>query len=45
MSSSRKYGIDLFRIISMLMVVVLHVLGQGGILDASVNIRGNFELA
>lgn len=28
----RNYGIDLLRLISMLMVVILHVLGQGGIL-------------
>lgn len=28
----RNYGIDLLRIISMFMVVILHVLGQGGIL-------------
>lgn len=26
----RNYGIDLLRMISMFMVVVLHVLGQGG---------------
>lgn len=29
----RNYGIDLLRLISMFMVVVLHVLGQGGILN------------
>lgn len=28
----RKYGIDLLRIIAMVLVVVLHILGQGGIL-------------
>ena len=32
--SIRNYGIDALRIVSMLMVVVLHVLGQGGILDS-----------
>ena len=31
----RNYGIDLLRIVSMMMVVLLHVLGQGGILDLS----------
>lgn len=31
----RNYGIDLLRIVSMMMVVLLHVLGQGGILDGS----------
>lgn len=29
----RNYGIDFLRIVSMFMVVILHVLGQGGILD------------
>ena len=28
--SNRNYGIDLLRILSMLMVIVLHVLGWGG---------------
>lgn len=28
----RNYGIDLLRIVSMFMVVILHVLGQGGVL-------------
>lgn len=32
---SRNYGIDLLRIVSMYMVCFLHVLGQGGILDAT----------
>lgn len=31
----RNYGIDFLRIVSMFMVVILHVLGQGGILDAA----------
>lgn len=31
--NKRNYGIDLLRIISMFMVVMLHVLGQGGLLD------------
>ena len=31
----RNYGIDLLRMVLMLMVVVLHVLGQGGVLEAS----------
>jgi len=33
---SRSYGIDLLKSVSMLMIVVLHVLGVGGILTASV---------
>lgn len=31
----RNYGIDLLRIVSMFMVVVLHVLGAGGLLEAT----------
>jgi surface polysaccharide O-acyltransferase-like enzyme len=30
--NQRNYGIDLLRIVSMFMVVILHVLGQGGVL-------------
>ena len=33
----RNYGIDALRLISMFMVVVLHVLGQGGVLKAAKN--------
>lgn len=36
-NTKRNYGIDLLRIVSMLMVVLVHVLGQGGILA---NTRG-----
>lgn len=32
MNSKREYGIDLLRILSMIMIVILHVLGQGGVL-------------
>ena len=32
-SSKRIYGIDLLKIISMFMIVILHVLGKGGILN------------
>lgn len=42
--SKRNYGIDLLRLISMLMVVTLHVFGKGGVLN-SVNlltIKGEF---
>ena len=34
MAQQRNHGIDLLRMVSMFMVVVLHVLGQGGILAA-----------
>lgn len=33
-SGGRLYGVDLLKILSMLMVVILHILGQGGILSA-----------
>ena len=33
MKTERNYGIDLLRILSMLMVVSLHYLGKGGLLD------------
>lgn len=31
--SKRNYGIDLFRIFSMLCIITVHMLGHGGILD------------
>lgn len=31
----RNHGIDLLRIVSMFMICVLHILGQGGVLDAT----------
>ena len=34
-TKERNYGIDLLRIVSMFMVVVLHVVGHGDILDAT----------
>lgn len=35
MSTKRNYGIDLLRLVLMFMVCILHVLGQGGILQNS----------
>lgn len=32
--NSRNYGIDLLRIVSMFMIIVLHSLGKGGVLNA-----------
>ena len=40
----RNHGIDLLRIVSMFMVVMLHVLGQGGILARAVNLTWNGEI-
>lgn len=31
-----NYGIELLRIVSMMMIVTLHVLGRGGVLEESV---------
>lgn len=33
MEKERNIGIDLLRMIAMLLVVVLHVLAQGGVID------------
>ena len=41
----RNYGIDLLRIVSMLMVVVLHVLGQGGVLKTSTPLSIGYSVA
>ncbi len=41
--TKRNYGIDFLRMVSMFMVVMLHVLGQGGILDNATGI--NFRIA
>lgn len=35
MNHSHNYGIDALRIISMLMIVTLHILGHGGVLNSS----------
>lgn len=41
----RNYGIDLLRIVSMLMVVVLHILGQGGVLKTAERLSLGYESA
>ena len=43
--SKRNYGIDLLRVVSMLMVVVLHVLGHGGILKNTAVLSFRYEAA
>lgn len=42
-TAERNYGIDLLRIISMMLVVLLHVLGQGGLLGFAdlTSVRGS----
>lgn len=42
--TKRNYGIDLLRLLSMFMVVVLHVLGKGGILNNVTNLTLRGEL-
>lgn len=44
-TSQRDYGIDLLRIISMLMVPIVHVLGQGGVIVSAVPFSINYETA
>ena len=43
--SERNRGIDLFRIIAMLFAVGVHIVGQGGILDAAVKHSPTYETA
>lgn len=44
MSKERNYGIDLLRLVLMYMVCMLHTLGKGGILDASVAGTGGYKV-
>ena len=41
----RNYGIDLLRLVSMLYVVILHVLGQGGVLGAVAEGSAQYQIA
>lgn len=43
--TKRNYGVDLLRIVSMFLVVLLHVLGQGGILGSTEAGSANFKTA
>ncbi len=40
--TDRNYGIDLLRIISMMILPVLHVLEHGGVLNASITLSLNY---
>ena len=42
---AHNYGIDALRMLAMLMVVTLHILGQGGVLDAAVFKSAQYEAA
>ena len=44
-TKNRNYGIDALRIISMFMVVILHSLGHGGILDSVNNFSGKYYIS
>lgn len=41
----RNYGIDLLRLISMYLIVILHILGQGGVLRGVQNATPNYWIA
>ncbi|MBE6782107.1 MAG: acyltransferase [Ruminococcaceae bacterium] len=43
-NSSRNYGLDLLRIVSMLMIIVFHILGHGGLLNALSPLSINYEI-
>lgn len=45
MAKERNFGIDLLRIVSMLMVVILHILGQGGVLSNTGTLSGQYNTA
>lgn len=45
MPSGYNYGIDALRMLAMLMVVLLHVLGRGGILEAAIPMSAQYEAA
>ena len=41
---ARNYGIDLLRLVSMFMVVILHIFGEGGILSSTQDLSLQGEL-
>lgn len=45
MGSKRLYGIDLLRMLAMSFVIIGHIVGQGGVLEAAKNNIVNHELA
>ena len=44
-NNGRNYGIDALRVLSMLMIVVMHILGKGGVLGAAPRLGANFLAA
>ena len=45
MKKERNWGVDLLRILSMLMILFLHVLGRGGILTHATKLSTQYEVA
>lgn len=43
--SNRNYGIDALRMVAMLLVLISHILGCGGILEAAIPFSGQYEAA
>ena len=44
-SNDRNLGIDLLKIVSMFMIVTLHILGHGGVLESSKPLTGSHYAA
>ena len=43
--NERNMGVELFRIVSMMLVILLHVLGHGGVLSYSKHLSANYKAA
>lgn len=43
-NKERNYGIDMLRIVAMFMVIILHILGRGGILDSVKTFSPNYYI-
>lgn len=42
-AKERNYGIDALKILAMFMVVILHIMNQGGVLNGTVKFTGSYE--
>ena len=43
--SQRNMGVELFRVVSMMLVVMLHILGQGKVLSSTAHLSINYKVA
>lgn len=43
-NDKRNYGIDLLKIISMIMIIVLHITGQGGMLENTATLSSQYNI-